>query len=465
MATLQASVLDRRPTPPVDSASQYLPGKTGRAAMGQYGSTGGVEERLGALEKDVQRIYAYYLKSLEQQLSYPRAALMEARSAVEAICKQVFRIEVSKTSVPQQLGAFLTHPTFKQNVPKFILLHLGTVQQYTNFGVHDQGDGFEHIEEGVEPTLSALSHIIDWFFRVHLDAPLPSKPASLSNHSQAASKDMRRSDSRRQVTRYRQGLLLLGAILLIASTVTFLVLQMNPQSPEVDVAQEPSQGRAVLEPSEATLLTDSNGRTYSLYSLNCKRRTCGDDGFGHSCGECDETFRCTDGLCVPDHSSITTDGPVKEARRAYLRGLYAYNLGDSDGYYSMFATHLSCWDEGDGGPRTETVERDRKDFRKIDEITDYKGKYRIIATNWSLALSRGDAVLFEMKEQRCFPWKKGTEIRCFDTSRAGVPYRRVVVMSRDEDGEWKVFAEGYGAGEACIQHTLKALSGLADDQL
>jgi len=54
-----------------------------------------LEDRVAHLEDELARIKEYHAKTLSYQTSDPEASLWMTRKAVEAICRQIFILEIS----------------------------------------------------------------------------------------------------------------------------------------------------------------------------------------------------------------------------------------------------------------------------------------------------------------------------------------------------------------------------------
>lgn len=132
-------------------------------------STEDLENRVLSLEQEVNHIKSYYQRTLSYQYSDPEAALWMARKATEAICRQIFVREISPNLGTITLEELLVQLTKRRLIPKGIEVPIRTIQQYGNFGTHDQGhDNIAITREFAEPCLKSLSTVVDWYFNEYI---------------------------------------------------------------------------------------------------------------------------------------------------------------------------------------------------------------------------------------------------------------------------------------------------------
>jgi hypothetical protein len=133
-----------------------------------------LENRVLSLEQELNHIRNYYQRTLSYQHSDPEAALWMARKATEAICRQIFVKEISPNIGNATLEELLVQLNKRKAIPKGIEVPIRTIQQYGNFGTHDQGhDNIAITQEFAEPCLKSLSTVVDWYFNEYLGQPLP----------------------------------------------------------------------------------------------------------------------------------------------------------------------------------------------------------------------------------------------------------------------------------------------------
>jgi len=133
-------------------------------------------DKIAHLEKEVARVKSLYQKCLKYQEVDPEIALAQARKSAEAICKQIYVNEGlekgGKPAAKMMLNDLIGALSRKRIVPQHIIIALGTIQHYGNFGTHDQGEDSEYItQEFVETCLSALSTVVNWYFQEYSNLP------------------------------------------------------------------------------------------------------------------------------------------------------------------------------------------------------------------------------------------------------------------------------------------------------
>lgn len=130
-------------------------------------------------DRDLARVRELYDKTLRYRDDDPEVALSQARKAAEAICKQIHRAEGldagGRPTTKMMLQELIQALRREGLLPRHIAMPLGTIQQYGNFGVHDQGADAEHItSEFIRPCVTALETVVDWYFDRYDSSPAPS---------------------------------------------------------------------------------------------------------------------------------------------------------------------------------------------------------------------------------------------------------------------------------------------------
>jgi len=133
-------------------------------------------EKIEQLEKEIARVKSLYQKCLKYQEVDPEVALSQARKSAEAICKHIYVNEEfekgGKPASKMMLNDLIGTLSKKRVVPQHIIIALGTIQHYGNFGTHDQGEDSDYItREFVETCLSALSTVVNWYFQEYSNLP------------------------------------------------------------------------------------------------------------------------------------------------------------------------------------------------------------------------------------------------------------------------------------------------------
>ena len=152
-----------------------------------------IPSRVGQLEQELARIKGYYDKSIAYRSRDPEAALMMARKAAEAICRQLFVREVGANPTTLTLDGFIDKLVSAKALPKRIVVPLRTIQGYGNYGAHDQGDedGANSITtEYVQPCLQALATVVEWYFSEYQEDekcdPLPAAETRVDQSPKSA---------------------------------------------------------------------------------------------------------------------------------------------------------------------------------------------------------------------------------------------------------------------------------------
>ena len=128
--------------------------------------THSVRSRLDQLEKEVGRIRQLYERTMSYRERDPETALMHARKAAEAVCRQVFIKEVSPNAGNIMLDDLIDKLKSAGVLPKVIAIPLRTIQGYGNFAAHAQGaESADITADNIQPCLQALAIVVDWYFR------------------------------------------------------------------------------------------------------------------------------------------------------------------------------------------------------------------------------------------------------------------------------------------------------------
>jgi uncharacterized protein YjbI with pentapeptide repeats len=139
--------------------------------------------QLHAQIKDLSRII---LKAQRYAESDPEVSLAQARKSAEAICRLVFAAEIGDPGATITLAELIRRLKEARILPIKVLVPLGTIQAYGNYGAHPQGDIGEIEPEFVAPCLAALDQVTSWYFNVYLRIELPAelaRPTPLAEES------------------------------------------------------------------------------------------------------------------------------------------------------------------------------------------------------------------------------------------------------------------------------------------
>ena len=123
-------------------------------------------------KRQISKLVALCLKADKYAIEDPEVALIQARKAAEAICLYIFSQEIG-TSGKIMLNDLIKQLGDRKLLPRRMQLPLTTIQSYGNYGSHHQDECEDIDSEFVEPCLSALKQILDWFFLRYLNTEIP----------------------------------------------------------------------------------------------------------------------------------------------------------------------------------------------------------------------------------------------------------------------------------------------------
>lgn len=120
--------------------------------------------------KEGNRIQSLHQKVLHYQKIDPEVSLSQARKTAEAICKRIYQDEgLHRNGKPpdkMMLNDLVQILSRNRSVPRHILMPLGTIQTYGNYGAHDQSDHSGTMDEAfIQPCIQALNVVVHWFFQ------------------------------------------------------------------------------------------------------------------------------------------------------------------------------------------------------------------------------------------------------------------------------------------------------------
>jgi SNF2 family DNA or RNA helicase len=125
------------------------------------------------------------VKAMRYADTDPETSLMYARKSAEGICKQVFLSEIGNPG-NNRLDKLIELLSKKDSLPERIKIPLRTIQQYGNYAAHVQSD-HESIERTyIEPCLTALIHVTNWYYHDYLNTKIPPKIATANNEFEPA---------------------------------------------------------------------------------------------------------------------------------------------------------------------------------------------------------------------------------------------------------------------------------------
>lgn len=130
------------------------------------------EKKIKELTGKVELLSSIIIKAQMYADVDPEIALMQARKSAEAICRNIFTVEIGEPG-KIMLDELIKKLAEKKIIPTKILIPLGTIQAYGNYGSHAQSEA-QSIDPGyVVPCLSAMAQLVDWYFTEYLKIDVP----------------------------------------------------------------------------------------------------------------------------------------------------------------------------------------------------------------------------------------------------------------------------------------------------
>ena len=103
---------------------------------------------------------AYYYKDQKDF----NACLWMLRNTLEAICKNIYKIEISPDINDIELRNIIKKIDIEGKVPKNILLQIRNVQNFGNYGAHNENDGNNKLSDvDINPPLLSMDIVFKWF--------------------------------------------------------------------------------------------------------------------------------------------------------------------------------------------------------------------------------------------------------------------------------------------------------------
>ena len=120
-------------------------------------------------------------KAMKYADSDPETSLMYARKSAEGICTHVFAREIGSPG-NARLDKLIELLSNKDCFPERVKIPLRVIQQYGNYAAHIQPDHDSIDRPYIEPCLTALVHVSNWFFLDYLHIGIPSKIVIANNN-------------------------------------------------------------------------------------------------------------------------------------------------------------------------------------------------------------------------------------------------------------------------------------------
>jgi hypothetical protein len=114
------------------------------------------------------------VKAMNYAAADPETSLMHARKAAECFCSDVFTREIGNPG-NNRLDKLIELLSNNESIPQRIRIPLRVIQQYGNYAAHVQADNEPIDRPYIEPCLSALVHVINWYFHEYLKTEIPAE--------------------------------------------------------------------------------------------------------------------------------------------------------------------------------------------------------------------------------------------------------------------------------------------------
>ena len=129
---------------------------------------------------DIAYLTGILVKAIGYADSDPETSLMYARKSAEGICRHIFSQEVGNPG-NNRLDKLIELLSCKDFLPERIKIPLRVIQQYGNYAVHIQPDKKSIERSYIEPCLTALVHVTNWYFHDYLNVEIPREIVATNN--------------------------------------------------------------------------------------------------------------------------------------------------------------------------------------------------------------------------------------------------------------------------------------------
>ncbi len=135
------------------------------------------DNKIKELTDKVEFLSSIIIKAHKYAKDDPEVALTQARKSAEAICRNIFSAEIGEPG-KIMLDELIKKLAERKLLPTKILIPLGTIQAYGNYGTHAQS-ATENIDFNyITPCLSALAQVSSWYFTEYLKTSIPADLAA-----------------------------------------------------------------------------------------------------------------------------------------------------------------------------------------------------------------------------------------------------------------------------------------------
>ncbi len=146
------------------------------------------DSKIKELTDKVEFLSSIIIKAHKYAKDDPEVALTQARKSAEAICRNIFSAEIGEPG-KIMLDELIKKLAERKVLPTKILIPLGTIQAYGNYGTHAQS-ATENIDFNyITPCLSALAQVSSWYFTEYLKTNIPADLAAEENREAKQAKD------------------------------------------------------------------------------------------------------------------------------------------------------------------------------------------------------------------------------------------------------------------------------------
>ena len=187
-----------------------------------------------SIEEMISRVDKMYKKAKQYADQDPEVCLGLARKTAEAICKQVYIIEgMEKGAKPAEkmmLNDLIGALNKKQKLPKKVVISLGTIQAFGNFGSHDQGkETLEVSSDDVRPCITALTTVTNWYLEEYHANQVPTSSETIPSNSVQSQSPAPKQNTPQNTQEKKNSVGFIGAIIAIIIIIGGWMTYQNTQ--------------------------------------------------------------------------------------------------------------------------------------------------------------------------------------------------------------------------------------------